>query len=344
MNSKINAVALATCLALFFSSDVHAQRRGGGGAGGGRPGGGASSKGSPGGNPGGGAAGGRGGMNSGGFGRAGGGGSSGLRATGGSMNRQPGAQQSRTRPDFNQSIGQIRGGSAGINNANSAVARDGNPGLDRRNVTDGRNLNNIGGINNGPQAFTADWYANNPNAWRFTHPHADAYAVAATPNMMGWWGYPGGSNTVVVPGGAPVGTTATQPVEQETQNQQPAAENQGDWLPIGVFSLTPSGKSEVTRAVQLATSKSGEIKGNQVDLLSDTSTEVHGRYDAESKSLQWTVGKSNGVLFTALAESFNKPGQPIPVDAHYADGTTSDWVMTPIPNPEDDARPSPESR
>lgn len=323
MNLNLKLIALAVCFAMAFSSDAQAQRRGGGAAGKG------------------GTAGGRGGASAGGN-RGGGGRSGGVRPTGGAR-QQPGGGRTAGSPDFHQSMGQIRGGAGNQRTANRFG--DANPGrpADPNNLNNLANNNNI--ANNDHHAFSAGWYASNPNAWRYNNPNVNAYAMATTPNMMNYWGYPGGgTNTVVVPGGttAPAGTAPaqeSQPAQQPAQNEQASGDsNTGDWMPIGVFNLAPAGKSEVTRAVQLATNKKGEIKGNQIDLLSDATAEVHGRYDASSKSLQWTVGNSNKVLFSAKAESFNKPGQPIPVDAHYADGTNAQWVMIPVENPDADEK------
>jgi hypothetical protein len=260
------------------------------------------------------------------------------------MNRQPSAsERTSQKPDFQNSINQIRGTGTGAGQAGREGIRPQENNTDRRpnansprgdenRRTDARAANDINQFNNGPDAFTSDWYRNHPNAWRYDNPNANVYAFASTPNMMRWWGYPAGGNTVVIPGGTSAGNTvAAAPAQNPTENPNSnAQENQGEWLPIGVFSLSPQGKSEVTRALQLATNKSGQIKGNHIDLLSDTTTEVHGRFDAETKTLQWTIGNANGVLFTAPAQNFNNPGQPIPVESHYADGTTSEWVMTPI--------------
>ena len=55
---------------------------------------------------------------------------------------------------------------------------------------------------NGAQPFTAEWYADHPAAWQYTHPHADAWAVASAAGVAAWLGWAnqpvyGTSSTVV---------------------------------------------------------------------------------------------------------------------------------------------------
>jgi hypothetical protein len=294
---------------------------------------------------------------------------SGLRASGGFS--QPGANSS----NYQRSMQHIRGGSPGttarkpesqpnaanrnanLNNANRNGNLEDNPAA-RRDLANNRNPAENAARN---EPFSRDWYDAHPDAWRYDHPDADAFAYAGAPNMYSWWGAGAGRGVgvptavpvpVPVGGGGGVGvpaapvnsapvasnpTTAAQADPADAgSDSQPGATPPGDWLPLGVFSLShPDSAEEVTRAIQLATDKSGVIKGNQIDLLSDATTEVHGRYEAETKTLHWTVGKSDGVVFTAKADDFGKEGKPIPVVSHYASGSSSRWIMTPIPNSPD---------
>ncbi|MBI1321699.1 hypothetical protein GC170_00720 [bacterium] len=271
----------------------------------------------------------------------------GLRASGGFA--QPGANSM----NYQKSMQHIRGGAPGGTGARTpgtqanAANRNANLRNDpaaRRDVED-RNPVEDAATRNEP--FSRDWYGAHPDAWRYDHPDADAYAFAGAPGMYNWWGASAGRGAVPVGGGgaAPVVQGTPAPAAANPANAAPAdagtepngaadanAAPPGDWLPLGVFSLTHDNTpDEVTRAIQLATNKSGELKGNQIDLLTDTTAEVHGRYEAETKTLHWTIGKSNGVVFTAKVDDFGKAGKPIPVLAHYSNGSSARWIMTPAP-------------
>lgn len=339
MTASHKSVILAIVLAVGLQSQASAQaRKGGGGFGKGAGGGiGKSSGGGFGKSAGG--AGNRGGLQPGGGQPASPGSafpstgmSNSLRATGGFG--QPGAGTN----NFQNSLNRLRGGAGGP--GAGAPGAPGNPSDRRNNRTDNRTDNrndrqdvrdNRGPFDNNVAPFSAGWYANYPNAWRYANPGFNAYALAAGPNMVGYWGMPAAGG---VPVGAPAGTAPanTQPADGETGQ---AAANSGDWMPLGVYSLTHDNTpSEVTRALQLATNKAGEIKGNHIDLLTDTTSEVNGRYDAETKTIHWTIGKSDGAVFTAKVDDFNTAGKPIPVVSHYANGSSAKWVMTPMPSPE----------
>lgn len=321
---------LAFVIATLCTSQASAQaRKGGGGIG--KSGGGAGKSANAGGN--------RGGFQPGGAGRGGmnGGMNGGMRASGGMRQTGPGSS------NYQSSMNRLRGGAGGPGAAGpgeGAPGAPGNPSDRRNNRTDNRTDNrndrqdvrdNRGPFDNNVAPFSAGWYANYPNAWRYANPGFNAYALAAGPNMYGYWGMPAAGG---VPVGAPAGTAPAnnQPAGSETSQ---AAANSGDWMPLGVYSLTHDNTpDELTRALQLATNKAGEIKGNHIDLLTDTTSEVNGRYDAETKTIHWTIGKSDGAVFTAKVDDFNTSGKPVPVVSHYANGSSAKWVMIPMPSPE----------
>lgn len=334
-------MALVVILLTSFSLDVQAQRGGSrGGAGGGR---GAEAGGGRG-------AGGQGGGRSGG-GMSRGGSSGGPRATGGNFGASgTGANEAgrgNSSSGFQSSLDQIRatGPKTDSNtNRNRGARTDAN----RNDPTQG-DLNNrvnpgrtdaVRGVDNsnidryGDHAFSNNWYNTHPDAWRYNNGNTNIYAMAGPGNMNAWWGAPGVGGVGAV---APVGGSSVAAVPASSANNQAATNDpntdSGEWLPIGVFTLTPKGQSEVTRAVQLATDHNGAVKGNHIDLLSDTSTEVHGRYDEKSKTVQWTIGQSNSVVFKAKVDDFSDSGKPVPVVAQYADGSNANWTMTPVQNP-----------
>jgi len=216
-----------------------------------------------------------------------------------------------------------------VNNRVNPGRVDGNRGLDNSNLD-----------RYGDHAFSNGWYNGHPNAWRYNNGNTNIYAMAGPGRMNSWWGVPGygGIGGVGgVGGGIPTGTGGAGGSPATSGNNQAGANkaeaDTGEWMPIGVFALLPKGQTEVTRAVQLATDHNGAVKGNHIDLLSDTSTEIHGRYDDKAKTIEWTIGQSNSVVFKASVGDFNDQGKPVPLVANYKDGSTANWTMTPVQDP-----------
>jgi hypothetical protein len=162
--------------------------------------------------------------------------------------------------------------------------------------------NSLAGVN---EPFTPSWYADHPNAWQYTHPHADFWAVTGIVGLSTWLGVSvaAGSNsgtTAVVATESTAGETAT---DEGTQTASAAEEIPDDleWMPLGVFNAAEENAARSTLFLQLAVSRDGVLKGNAYDTTSDTTTPIGGTIDKESRAASWRIG-AKGAEFEATLD------------------------------------------
>jgi len=167
------------------------------------------------------------------------------------------------------------------------------------------------------QPFTASWYAEHPNAWRYAHPYADWWAVAGAVGVYRWLAVPPPATTAGT-------TTASAPATQ------PAAEPPADleWMPLGVFASAPRGSGQAHAYQQLAVSRSGELKGNYYDAVSDAVQPIAGTIDRDTRKAAWTVGK--GARFDTTLDALLQPTSEATMTAGSA---TQTWELTQMEKP-----------
>ena len=186
------------------------------------------------------------------------------------------------------------------------------------------------------EPFTPSWYAEHPNAWQYTHPNAEWWAVAGTVGLSQWLGYAaiagatsGGSSTTVVESGTAAATTEETAAEEKEQAAAPPDDL--DWLPLGVFASSPEGAAQAHVYQQLAVSRKGEIKGNYYDAVSDSVQPISGRIDKESRVAAWTIGSGKGARFETTIDDLS--ANPCP--ATMTSGAREQkWELVPMEKPE----------
>ena len=160
-------------------------------------------------------------------------------------------------------------------------------------------------------AFTPDWYARHPQAWRPTQPSTDWWQAASVATITAWLGQPVTAAGTAASDSAAV-TTAGAVVDDGLQSvlvlpaghdNQAAPASDADWLPLGVFAVAPQGTSQPHVYQQLAVDRKGGIKGTSYDAISGTSQPIEGTIDRTSSMASWTVG-TNGSRFTAPIRAF----------------------------------------
>ena len=164
-------------------------------------------------------------------------------------------------------------------------------------------------------AFTADWCAKHPEAWRPAKPPADWWKTADVATITAWLGQPitaagtaaDSRNAVATAGGADAGADGLQSVlVLPAGHQNAVVPADSDWLPLGVFAVVPPGTQDTAQAhnyQQLAVDRQGAIKGNFFDTISGTVQPITGTVDRTSLVASWIVG-ANGNRFTAPMELF----------------------------------------
>ncbi len=161
--------------------------------------------------------------------------------------------------------------------------------------------------------FTASWYAGHPQAWRYTHPHADAWAVASFATAAAWLG-----------GGAYVDETYTSD-ESTDGTTADAATTDGDYLSLGVFGLAPRNAEDASALVQLAVDKQGQLEGNYYDVLTGQDQVVTGSIDQQTQLATFKVTPGGKVTYETTLVSLTQPtGQ---VTLRFDNGQTQNWIM-----------------
>lgn len=168
-------------------------------------------------------------------------------------------------------------------------------------------------------AFTPDWFAKHPEAWRPAQSPADWWKAADVATITAWLGQPVGAagtaaddaGAVATAGGDDVGADGLRSVlVLPAGHQNAVGPADSDWLPLGVFAVVQPGTQDTTQAhnyQQLAVDRQGAIKGNFYDTLSGTIQPITGTVDRATLVASWTVG-ANGSRFSAPMRSF--AGQP----------------------------------
>lgn len=192
-------------------------------------------------------------------------------------------------------------------------------------------------------AFTPDWYAKHPQAWRPTKSSADWWKTADVATITAWLGQPvtaagtaaGNGGGVATAGGASVGADGLQSVlVLPAGHQNAVGPADSDWLPLGVFAVVPPDAAQQSDQAhnyqQLAVDRQGTIKGNFFDMISGTVQPIAGTVDRTALTASWTVG-ANGSRFTAPMRAF--AGQPRTVSMSSG-GQSRDLELMPVQRPD----------
>ena len=183
-------------------------------------------------------------------------------------------------------------------------------------------------------------------AWRITHP----YRWATWGALTGWVGY-GWSEPIayaygdnvyyegdsVYYGDQPVASTEeyAQQAEAIATSAPQASPEQSEWMPLGVFALTPDGQAtgpEPSLILQLAISKQGVVGGTLHNAATDATQTIEGMADKTTQRVAWGVkGKTRPIMETGIS---NLTQDTSPALVHFADGQTQQWLMVRLEDPE----------
>ena len=191
-----------------------------------------------------------------------------------------------------------------------------------------------------PQPFTAAWYAQHPQAWQYTHPYADAWAVATWGAVTGWvagvaatpvaYTY---SDSVAYEESASAEEAPDEAVQASQANElaaTPAPTNDDEpWLPLGVFALVEQDASSAQMLMQLSVSKSGHIGGSYYNMFSNSSQPIGGAVNKETQEVAWSVVGNDAVVFHTDLASLTSDEADVLI--HFAGGETQHWTLVRLP-------------
>ncbi len=181
--------------------------------------------------------------------------------------------------------------------------------------------------------FTPQWYAAHPNAWQATHPNANVWAAATFGAVATWAGLaaqPTGSSEVVYVEQSGEQYAEDQPADEPDGEEAallaaadvPPAKSD-DWMPLGVFAISPAGQPNTHTFVQLAVSRQGAIEGSYFDQLSGSAQPVQGSLDKQTQKVGWKVG--SGAVFETSVETLTSDQGPVAV--YFDGGGRQTWAL-----------------
>ena len=192
-----------------------------------------------------------------------------------------------------------------------------------------------------------DFWSDHPlwGTWAITRP----FRWATWGSISGWvnygWSepvyYSYGENIYYEDGSVYYGDQAVATEEEYAQQAETIAESapdvaadQTEWLPLGVFALTPDGQAtgpEPTLFLQLAISKEGIIAGTLNNKADDSTQTIEGMADKKTQRCAWTVtGQTRPIMETGIN---NLTENTAPALVHFADGSTQQWLMVRLEEP-----------
>jgi hypothetical protein len=150
-------------------------------------------------------------------------------------------------------------------------------------------------------------------------------------------------NDTVYYGDQPVATTdeyanQAEQIATSIPEVEPAPE---DWMPLGVFALSPADESsqgvDPTLFLQLAVSKQGIISGSLQNTTANTVKQIEGMVDKQSQRAAWTVaGETRPIMESGIG---NLTQDTAPALVHFSDGTTQEWLLVRLDKPQESAAP-----
>lgn len=192
-----------------------------------------------------------------------------------------------------------------------------------------------------------DFWSDHPGwaAWRITRP----YRWATWAAMTGWVGY-GWSEPIAYSYGENVyyegdsvyyGDQAVASADEYAQQAEnivasapEVAPDKADWLPLGVFALSPDGQASgpsPSLFLQLAISKEGVITGTLHNTATKSTQTIEGLADKATQRAAWTVaGQTRPIMETGIVNLTEDSSAAL---VHFADGQTQQWLMVRLEEP-----------
>jgi hypothetical protein len=120
---------------------------------------------------------------------------------------------------------------------------------------------------------------------------------------------------------------------QQIAQSAPAPAADVQWQPLGVFAMATGDETTSNDIVQLAIDKSGAIRGNYYNAISDTAVPLAGSLDKKSQRVCWTInGKANVVYETGL---YNLTKDETTMLVHFGKDNTQQYKLFRVQQPDD---------
>ncbi len=193
-----------------------------------------------------------------------------------------------------------------------------------------------------------DFWKDHPNwaRWRWNRPYR--WAVWGTIAGFFPWGwsepvyYDYGNNVYYDEGGVYYGDEQIATTEEYAEQaaaiaeSAPEVDDSSQWLTLGVFAITQDGQQSgppPTMFLQLAVNQQGVIAGSFVNTTTDETKAIEGMVDKETQRSAWAIqGAKWPIIETGIA---NLTKDTVPVLVHFEDGSTQQWLLVRMEEPEE---------
>ena len=199
--------------------------------------------------------------------------------------------------------------------------------------------------------FGRSWYGRHPSAWRARRWVGVSIWTAATWGTLNtWWGW-GTTNPYYYDYGSTVvyeGDTVyydSEPIASAEEYYAEAGEiaSEGiaevpedeEWQSLGVWAMVQGTEIQANKILQLAVSKTGVIRGNYYDALTESTLPVQGSVDQESQRAAWIVGENEEVVYETGI--YNLTQEETEMLIHFGQDNTQQWSLVRLEAPEDSA-------
>lgn len=107
---------------------------------------------------------------------------------------------------------------------------------------------------------------------------------------------------------------------------------EGDWLPLGVFTLAPSiqGAANSTMFIQLAVDRNGEISGTFYNSSTDISFPLVGFIDKQTQEAFWEISGENTFAPEMATGIFNLTQDVADVEMTFPTGVVQNWILVKV--------------
>lgn len=208
--------------------------------------------------------------------------------------------------------------------------------------------------------FNRDFFDRHHYHPNYYHPYANWWGTAGWATTAAWiglspleGGYPGyyyddsGLYTDLSPEEAYTYSPVQQyiynaPVESQTyyQTEAPVAvqtqeiQNQGDWLPLGVFAVGSSASQAAysNMFIQLALNKQGFISGTYYNAATDQAHEIEGMVDKDTQKAVWKLS-DNADSPVANTGLYNLTQNVVDIQVYFPNGSDQKRVLVRLDNP-----------
>jgi hypothetical protein len=115
---------------------------------------------------------------------------------------------------------------------------------------------------------------------------------------------------------------------------QAAQGSADDWMSLGVFAVTPEGKQERDRMVQLAVSRDGALSGTYYNQTSDKAHPIAGMVDRQTHRAAWYLadGTNDQMVFETSIDNLTEPQSTVMV--HFNPGNVGVWQLVRLEQPQ----------